>query len=225
MNYPGGKGKCYQRLINLIPPHSTYIETHLGSGAVLRHLRPSDRSFGIDLDERVIEFWKTHYSGLCTLVQGDGVEFLEQYQFDGDEFVYADPPYLAETRRRSRIYRHEYDKNDHISLLSTLLSLPCNVMISGYDSDLYRDALAGWRTVSFDAKTHSGVRQEWVWLNFDSPASLHDGSHLGFNFQERQSIKRRRHRIMQKIDSMSSIERSYLLEVLNTTYGRGVQES
>ena len=30
MNYPGGKGGVYQRLINLMPPHEVYIETHLG---------------------------------------------------------------------------------------------------------------------------------------------------------------------------------------------------
>ena len=26
MNYPGGKGKCYQRLINLMPAHQVYID-------------------------------------------------------------------------------------------------------------------------------------------------------------------------------------------------------
>ncbi|MBS0352463.1 MAG: DNA adenine methylase, partial [Proteobacteria bacterium] len=48
MSYPGGKGKCYQRLINLMPPHETYIETHLGSGAVLRNKRPAKTTIGID---------------------------------------------------------------------------------------------------------------------------------------------------------------------------------
>ena len=37
MQYPGGKNNCYQQIINLIPPHDTYIEAFLGSGAVLRH--------------------------------------------------------------------------------------------------------------------------------------------------------------------------------------------
>ena len=36
MTYPGGKGGngFYQKIINLIPPHDVYIETHLGGGAI-----------------------------------------------------------------------------------------------------------------------------------------------------------------------------------------------
>ena len=36
MTYPGGKGTAYQKLINLMPPHACYIESHYGSGAVMR---------------------------------------------------------------------------------------------------------------------------------------------------------------------------------------------
>ncbi|KHE92566.1 MAG: hypothetical protein SCABRO_01681, partial [Candidatus Scalindua brodae] len=39
MNYPGGKGGVFQKLINLMPPHDVYIETHLGGGAVIRNKR------------------------------------------------------------------------------------------------------------------------------------------------------------------------------------------
>lgn len=37
MRYPGGKGGAgvYQTIINNIPPHDTYIETHLGGGNIL----------------------------------------------------------------------------------------------------------------------------------------------------------------------------------------------
>ena len=50
MTYPGGKNGpgVYQTLINQIPPHDTYIETHLGGGAVLRHKRPAALNIGID---------------------------------------------------------------------------------------------------------------------------------------------------------------------------------
>ena len=55
--YPGGKNGAgtYQRLINLMPPHEVYIETHLGSGALLRRKRPAKKNVGIDLDPLVIE--------------------------------------------------------------------------------------------------------------------------------------------------------------------------
>jgi site-specific DNA-adenine methylase len=58
MRYPGGKGKCYQRLINLMPVHETYIETHLGGGAVMRNKRPAARNIGIDIDQQVIDVWR-----------------------------------------------------------------------------------------------------------------------------------------------------------------------
>ena len=30
MGYPGGKGRMWQNITALMPPHSVYIETHLG---------------------------------------------------------------------------------------------------------------------------------------------------------------------------------------------------
>jgi hypothetical protein len=50
--YPGGKngGGAYQTLINLMPPHSVYVEPFLGSGAVMRMKRPARVNIGLDLD-------------------------------------------------------------------------------------------------------------------------------------------------------------------------------
>ena len=50
MTYPGGKNGAgiYERIINHMPPHETYIEDLLGSGAVLRNKRPAKRNVGID---------------------------------------------------------------------------------------------------------------------------------------------------------------------------------
>ena len=43
MSYPGGKNGAgvYQAIINQMPPHQTYIEGFLGSGAVLRMKKPA----------------------------------------------------------------------------------------------------------------------------------------------------------------------------------------
>nr|QGW60552.1 upf31.0 [bacterium] len=59
MRYPGGKGGAgvYQTIINNIPPHDTYIETHLGGGNILERKRPAARSIGIDIDREVIQAW------------------------------------------------------------------------------------------------------------------------------------------------------------------------
>jgi len=221
MRYPGGKGKCFQRLINLMPPHSIYIESHLGGGAVMRNKRPARRNIGIDADRSVIERWHRERPTPCELVHGDAVAFLERFTFSSGELVYSDPPYLAETRRNGKIYRHEYSDRDHDRLLSILAALPCMVMVSGYDSELYREWLADWRLVTFSAKTHFGVRQECVWLNFEEPSELHDASFFGASFREREATKRRHSRMLGRFDQMNPVERNHVLQLLNERFGNG----
>jgi hypothetical protein len=54
MPYPGGKGNCYQHIINQMPPHDTYIETHLGGGSVMAKKRPARLNIGIEIDPDVL---------------------------------------------------------------------------------------------------------------------------------------------------------------------------
>ena len=162
MRYPGGKGKCYQRLINLMPRHRVYIESHLGGGAVFRHERPAQVNIGIDIDERVLQTWRAREVPSCTLVHDDAARYLAGYPFVGDELVYADPPYVSSTRRRSKVYRYDYMDSQHEQLLELLVGLRCYVMVSGYDNPIYRRLLRDWNHISFAAKTHRGVRTESV---------------------------------------------------------------
>ena len=53
--YPGGKGSVFQKIINLIPPHHTYIESHVGGGSVLDAKRPATLNIGVDLSLRALE--------------------------------------------------------------------------------------------------------------------------------------------------------------------------
>ncbi len=220
MKYPGGKGKCYQRLINLMPPHQTYIETHLGAGAVMRHKKPAARNIGIDIDPHVHAMWHKHkLADFCDLIQADAIVYLANYSFTGDELVYADPPYVTKTRRRSKIYRFEYDDAMHLCLLEKLKTFPCRVMISGYDNVLYNETLQGWTKVSFTAKTHTDVREECVWMNYAAPNELHDTQYLGDTFRERQTIARRQARLRERIRSMNPVERSSFVRWISETYG------
>ncbi|MDC6379886.1 DNA adenine methylase [Pseudomonas graminis] len=219
MKYPGGKGKCYQRLINLMPPHQTYIETHLGAGAVLRHKKPADRNIGVDIDPAVHVAWADHQVKSLELFQDDASSYLRSFSYDGSELIYADPPYVTQTRRRARIYRYEYDEGQHEELLRTLRSVPCKIMISGYDSALYNEKLQGWRKVTFMAKTHTGVREECVWMNYAAPVELHDSRFLGDTFRERQTIARRQSRFRDRIATMDPVERNNLMHWITQTYG------
>lgn len=46
---------AYQAVIANMPPHDTYIETHLGSGIVLRRKPPAARSIGLEIDPATFE--------------------------------------------------------------------------------------------------------------------------------------------------------------------------
>ncbi|MDD3449213.1 MAG: DNA adenine methylase [Gammaproteobacteria bacterium] len=191
-----------------------YIETHLGSGAIMRHKRPTETNIGIDIDEGVLRAWKGSLD--VQLVRADAAAFLAGYPFEGDEFVYADPPYLAATRASDRSpYRNDYTDSQHVELLDMLLRLPCHVMISGYLSDVYARRLAGWRTLSFGVRTRSGQSTtEWIWMNYSEPDELHDYRFLGDSFRERERIRRRIERWQQRLERLPPLERRALIAAL-----------
>lgn len=223
MAYPGGKNGSgiYQTLINLIPPHDIYIETHLGGGAVMKHKRPARKSIGIDLDPDICSTWQQdeHDRKDLHVVHADAVEFLKAYDFSGNEFVYCDPPYMMDTRKSGQLYLFEYDDEQHIDLLRVITELPCKVMISGYWSDLYGDHLDSWSVQSFEAQTRGGTpATEFVWFNYPKPTRLHDYNFLGTNFRERERIKRKKKRWIKRLEKMPVLERMALLSVIDQEF-------
>jgi len=216
MNYPGGKGGVFQKLVNLMPPHDVYIETHLGGGAVMRNKRSAQRNIGIEIDPEVVGMWKDAHPVDFELIHDDAINYLNNYSFRGRELVYCDPPYLRETRKKSkRLYKYEYSLEQHIDLLEVLKTLPCMVMISGYDSILYKESLNGWNTHNFQSVCHHGLATEWVWMNYSSPVILHDYRYLGNNFRERERIKRKSKRWVDRLQSMPVLERQSLLSAMS----------
>jgi hypothetical protein len=203
-----------------MPPHRVYIESHLGGGACMLHKRPALINIGIDRDERLIQRWRLTQALGCALVVDDAAAFLSTYSFAGDELVYADPPYVPTTRRRANVYRFDYTLDDHIKLLDVLSNLPCMVMISGYESELYARRLAAWRRVTFTVMSHRGLRLECVWMNFPEPLTLHDTRFLGDTFRLRQNWRRKHERLLRRFDGMKGPERQHLLSTLNDRYGR-----
>lgn len=295
MTYPGGKANIYQWLINHIPPHQTFIGTHLGNCAVMRFKRPAQLNIGLDLDSEVIEMWQqraftaisddgesppepaivatldttggegphhrdwrytpadrtatngdageppasspqTMVSSRTTIngdssgvdptttfggtryqfINADSVAWLQSYPWTGSEFVYSDPPYLFHTRKQqAQLYRYEYTFMDHIRLLDVLLKLPCNVMISGYQSEIYDDILKGWRKDTIEAMTRGGtMATEVIWMNYPEPKQLHDYRYLGNNYRERERIKKKKTRWAQRWAAMDRLERLAILAAI-----------
>jgi site-specific DNA-adenine methylase len=212
MYYPGGKGQFYQKFINLMPPHEVYIESHLGGGAVLLKKRRAKKNIGIEIDPNVIKRWSTTPEKNLELIHADAVEYLKRYHFTGKELVYCDPPYLRETRKKYYpLYKYEYTYEQHVELLELIKSLPCMVMISGYESPLYKQYLKGWHTYCFQAFANHHMATEWIWMNYPiPPLELHDYRYLGDNFRERERIKLRSKYWLTRLKKMPVLERNAL---------------
>jgi DNA adenine methylase len=180
-------GLC-QPIIALMPPHDTYIESHLGGGAIMRRKPPALRNIGIDLNERALGKFECHYP--VERVHGCAHRFLADFEYRGRELIYCDPPYLHATRSGERRYRFEYEERDHLELLELLKTLPCQVILSGYPSALYDECLQGWQSLELQVMNQAGVRTEKLWFNF-SPDRVHWARYAGKEHTDRQRIKRK----------------------------------
>jgi len=200
-------GLC-QPIIALMPPHDTYIETHLGGGAIMKRKRPVRHNIGTDLEARALKRFRCDYP--VEKIHGCAHRFLAEYPFAGRELVYSDPPYLRLTRSSARRYRFDYQERDHIELLERLKALPCQVILFGYPSALYDERLADWRTLELQVMSQAGVRTEKLWFNF-TPERLFWASFAGKNFTDRQRIKRKAESWARRYQAMPVAERRAVL--------------
>lgn len=92
-----------------------------------------------------------------------------------DTLFYVDPPYLMSTRcvsaRHGRYYHCEMTGDDHHQLLAKLCAAKGMVVLSGYPSDAYKEALlgGGWVMAKTEARISAArgtaLRTECLWLN------------------------------------------------------------
>ncbi|WP_280381022.1 DNA adenine methylase [Nocardia wallacei] len=96
------------------------------------------------------------------------LEVIEAYGRSAEVCLYVDPPYLGSTRNGTN-YAHEMPSAaEHEQLLDALLRARAAVVLSGYASELYDTALAGWTRVeipAFNGNANDGARTEIVWCN------------------------------------------------------------
>ncbi|MEO2018555.1 MAG: DNA adenine methylase [Fuerstiella sp.] len=100
------------------------------------------------------------------------VKLIRKYD-SPDSVFYCDPPYPRSTlAAKSRpLYDCDMTDDDHRDLLNALRECKGKVLISSYDSELYRDLLSDWHRV--ERSTHvqfsnSGQnRTEVIWQNYD----------------------------------------------------------
>ena len=86
--------------------------------------------------------------------------------------IYCDPPYVLETRSTKQ-YNFEMSNKDHEDLLNTVRESKSKIIISGYESGIYNDALKNWRKKTGYSLTQSLRKaKEVIWMNYDCEKQL-----------------------------------------------------
>jgi DNA adenine methylase len=102
-----------------------------------------------------------------------------------DTLHYLDPPYVVGERSGKHRYKHDMTDAEHAALLAVVRELKGMVVISGYASPLYDEALAGWRRVRRLASIQGGgERTEVLWINPAAAARLDKQPRQGALFEE-----------------------------------------
>jgi len=89
-----------------------------------------------------------------------------------DTLYYCDPPYIHASRTAPDVYALEMSEADHQELLTVLKACRGKVMLSGYPSVLYDEALAGWSRHTFELPNNAAGGEskrrvmEILWCNF-----------------------------------------------------------
>lgn len=213
-SYLGAKGGSgvYQAIINLMPPHETYIEAFRGTATIYSKKAPAQKSILIDKSQTAIDKYSYPEAiNLCCCA----IEFLENFEPENTTLIYCDPPYMHETRTSNARYEFEMSNEDHARLIEALKQLPDNVfvIISGYKNSLYHGLLYDWWSKDFQAMTRGGVRTETVWCNFE-PSDIHYHAFAGENFTDRQRIQRKAARWANNFKKMPKAEQQAVLAAM-----------
>lgn len=222
MKYPGGKNAdgTYQFIINHIPPHETYIEGFLGSGAIIRYKKKSNENIGIEIDpETIRSFWNPSPPGIKVL-QTDFLSFLKKYRAHSrNVLMYLDPPYPRASRRSSeKIYRYEMTDEQHEELLSEIRDKDSNFIVSTYPNKIYSHYLKGWNRIEYKVQTRVGSATELLYMNYDTPGILHDFNFLGKDFTDRQRIKRKINNRIRLLEALPELERNAIVTSIIEKY-------
>lgn len=157
------------------------VRSHFGHGSSGIHRSTGFRAAGMRAGTLPVNIWQRFpevIAAAAERMQGvvierrPAIDVMQAHDAPG-VVHYVDPPYLPETRDKGRDYRHEMTKAEHVDLLDALHDLRGDVVLSGYASEMYDDALADWRRVEIAARADRAAEcTEVIWMNFEDQAPL-----------------------------------------------------
>ncbi len=146
------------------------------------------KSYSKWVGDRFIRGAHYYFPEICKRYQGvdfhneNGIELIARVKNNPDAFVFADPPYVHETRGNKKIYECEMPDEDQKKMLETLKNAKCKIMLCGYadenGNDMYDQALLplGWKRYeltrivqSCQNKEKKDIAVEYIWVNYELP--------------------------------------------------------
>lgn len=103
-----------------------------------------------------------------SLENDDAIDIIRRYGREPSVCIYADPPYLGETRGTGGGYGIDQKEEEfHREFAAACKEARASVVISGYDSALYAELLEGWERMDMSTMpTQSQDRKmEVLWSN------------------------------------------------------------
>lgn len=108
-------------------------------------------------------------TNLVQIEHMDALRLIERYN-SKDVLMYLDPPYVRASRKSGRLYRYEMDDAGQLTLLNLVTASRAKIVLSGYPSKMYDDALHGWNKFTTLSQTTSTEKaEECIWLNYEPP--------------------------------------------------------
>lgn len=214
-NYRGHKriDGVYQKIINHIPKHTYYMELFAGSAAIYSLLTvPAVPVILNDINPEVQSKLALRYPQ-AKVTNECAISILQSNQtvLAKDAFIFLDPPYKHSTRPNSvDIYNFEMSDSDHVQLLTAALQMTCNVMIIHPKCELYDTYLKDWYKVEVKIRYNRKTSIECLYMNYKIQ-ELQDDSYLGTDCWDRQRIKRKAERWVNRLNSLPELERNYIL--------------
>lgn len=94
----------------------------------------------------------------------DALDLIQRYNRK-EVLIYADPPYMDETRT-SKHYQHEMNFDEHTTFLEVLNDHQGPVLLSGYTHEHYLNHLKDWTQINTDSTALGGAKRiESLWIN------------------------------------------------------------
>ncbi len=85
--------------------------------------------------------------------------------------IYIDPPYVLDTRKSKKRYKHEWSDEMHMHLAAMLTKSKAFVAVSGYESDLYNELFSDFFKIKSPVNASTVSKKpanEYLWTNYDT---------------------------------------------------------